>query len=232
MEQNKHPIKFFLFDVDGTILDSGGAGSRSLDMAFKEVFSIESAFTNVSMAGKTDLQIIKEACMIHNILTDNGFILRVLSSYLDNLSREINKGQKRLKPGIAELLEQLHMHPFCVLGLLTGNIKEGAKIKLSSFGLDHYFITGGFGSDSDDRNLLLPIAADRYRRMTGRGLEYRDCIVIGDTPLDVSCSKPYGAFSVAVATGPYSEEDLTKAGADLVLNDLTDKNGFITACFS
>lgn len=231
MKDGEHTFKFVLFDIDGTLLDSGGAGMRSLDLAFREVFSIEEAFMNVQMAGKTDLQIIREACVVHNISADNGFLPLVLSSYLKNLRNEINRGDKKLKPGIPKLLEDLSSSSLCSLGLLTGNIEEGAKVKLSSLGIDHYFITGGFGSDADDRNLLLPIAADRFTRLTGRQLEYCDCIVIGDTPLDVSCSKPYGAFSVAVASGPYTEEELLKTGADLVLPDLSDTKGFITSFF-
>jgi len=225
------PFRLLLFDIDGTLLDSGGAGTRSLNIAFREIFSVDNAFHGIKMAGKTDLQIIKEACALYNIPANNGFVPSVISRYITILKREISKGKKRLKPGVKDLLNELQKNSSCSLGLLTGNIEEGARIKLSALGIDHYFNTGAYGSDADDRDLLLPIAINKFRDISNMDISYPDCIVIGDTPRDVSCSKPYGAVSVAVSTGPYSSDDLRSAGADLVLDDLTDIKGFVRFCF-
>ena len=102
------------------------------------------------------------------------------------------------------------------------------RIKLDFFGLNDYFNIGAFGNDDEDRDRLLPIAVDKLFKQNSLKVGYRDCIVIGDTPRDISCSKPYGAFSVAVATGPYSAATLSDAGADVVLNDLSDTEAFMS----
>ncbi|MCX7792925.1 MAG: HAD hydrolase-like protein [Thermodesulfovibrionales bacterium] len=210
-----------LFDIDGTLIDSGEAGTRSLDLTFRALFSIENAFRDISMAGKTDIQIMKEGLLKHGISFD-GNLPVIIETYLKNLRREINNPWKHLKPGIKELLERLSEIEGIHLGLLTGNLEQGARIKLEPFGLNRYFPSGAFGSDDEDRNRLLPIAIQRFRLLTGRTFSPEDCIVIGDTPRDVYCSKPYGARCIAVATGPYKPESLKKAGADVVFEDMSN----------
>ncbi len=217
-----------LFDIDGTLINSGEAGTRSLNLAFKELFSIENAFRDIQMAGKTDIQIMKEGLLRHGLSVD-GNLPCIIQSYLRNLRREIHNPWKRLMPGVKELLERLSEIRGIHLGLLTGNLEEGARIKLEPFGLNKYFPTGAFGSDHEDRNMLLPIALRRFKDLFGgpcnsSGKDFRaeDCIIIGDTPRDVYCAKPYGARCIAVATGPYRPEPLREAGADLVLEDMTD----------
>ncbi len=208
-----------LFDIDGTLIDSGEAGTRSLNLAFWELFSIRDAFRDIQMAGKTDIQIMKEGLLRYGISVD-GNLTHIVESYLRNLKREINNPWRHLKPGIKELLEDLSARKDIHLGLLTGNLEEGARIKLEPFGLNKYFPSGAFGSDHEDRNSLLPIAIERFKVLTGKRFRPEDCIVIGDTPRDVYCSKPYGAKSIGVATGPYKAEALKKAGADVVFEDL------------
>jgi len=107
------------------------------------------------------------------------------------------------------------------MGLLTGNIEKGARIKLEAFSLNSYFPSGAFGSDHEDRRFLLPIALRRFSKIFKTEISFNQCIIIGDTPRDVECAKPYGAKVIAVATGPYSEEELIKTEADLVVRDLT-----------
>jgi len=121
---------------------------------------------------------------------------------------------------VVELLDTLKAMDGYWLGLLTGNIERGARIKLSAFGLNEYFSVGAFGDDNENRNLLLPIAVEKFRKMTHIGINCDDCIVIGDTPSDVQCSKPLGALSIAVSTGPYSYESLLETEADYVLRNL------------
>lgn len=212
--------KLVLFDIDGTLMDAGEAGARSMKRSFYELFSIKDAFAAIEMAGKTDIQIIKEGLLVHGLPSEDGGLGVILSRYIDILKIEINNKRKHLNPGVVDLLNTLTAMDGCWVGLLTGNIERGARIKLDAFGLNDYFSVGAFGSDSEDRNALLPIAVRKFRRKTKIALRYSDCIVIGDTPSDVQCSKPFGAISVAVATGPYSYESLLETGADYVLRTL------------
>lgn len=208
-----------LFDIDGTLIDSGEAGTRSLNLAFQELFSIKDAFKDIQMAGKTDIQIMKEGLLRHGISID-GNLAHIIERYLRHLQNEINNPWRHLKPGIKKLLEDLSQRKESHLGLLTGNLEQGARIKLEPFGLNRYFPTGAFGSDDEDRNSLLPIAIERFKILTGKDFRPEDCIIIGDTPRDVYCSKPYGAKCIGVATGPYRAEALKKAGADVVFEDM------------
>jgi len=213
--------KLVLFDIDGTLIDSGGAGRIALTRAFRYVFSIRDAFAGMKMAGKTDIQIIKEGLAAHDLQSDYGVLSTIVSEYMDKLEIAVYNKRKHLHLGVVELLNHLKTKDGFWLGLLTGNIEEGARIKLDVFDLNGYFPTGAFGSDDEDRNALLPIAVRKFREMTNIALNHKDCIVIGDTPRDVMCARPFGATSVAVSTGPYSYEALMETTADYVLRDLS-----------
>jgi phosphoglycolate phosphatase-like HAD superfamily hydrolase len=216
-----------LFDIDGTLIDSGGAGKRALDNAMKTALSIEDAFSGVSMAGKTDIQIVKGALVRLGIPPADGIVPSVISSYLANLVEEMENPWKKIKPGIKELLDELSAMPGVAIGLLTGNVMEGARIKLEPFGLNGYFCFGAFGSDNEDRNKLLPEALRRLRELSGVTVPYESCVVVGDTPLDVLSAKTHGAHAVAVATGPYTVEELSSTGADMVIRDFTERGLFM-----
>ncbi len=213
--------KLVLFDIDGTLIDPGRVGRRSVTKAFCELFSIKDAFSGIKMAGKTDTQIIKEALSAHGLSSRDGVIPNILSRYVNILEKGINTSQTSIKPGVVELLNYLEASKGFHLGLLTGNIEKGGRIKLNAFDLNRYFPFGAFGDDNEDRNKLLPIAVEKFRKMTDIKISFSDCIVIGDTPKDVRCSSPLGAISVAVATGPYSYDTLLETGADYVLRDLS-----------
>jgi len=215
-------MKLVLFDIDGTLIDSGGAGTRSLNYAFEDLFSVHDAFKGISMAGKTDVQILKEGLGRHGLDTENGNVGLLCERYIVHLRTEIGNPGKHLKPGIAEALGLLAAKKDIFLGLLTGNIEPGARIKLDPFRLNAYFPLGAFGNDHEDRNKLLPIAVERFSLLHQRELDYNDCVVIGDTPRDVECAKIYGAYSVAVATGPYSYASLSGSGADMVLRTMSE----------
>ncbi|HXX53871.1 MAG TPA: HAD family hydrolase [Thermodesulfovibrionales bacterium] len=215
-------MKLVLFDIDGTLIDSGGAGTRSLNNAFEDIFLIHDAFKGISMAGKTDIQILKEGLGRHGLDTENGNVGLLCERYIVHLRKEIRNPGKQLKPGIREAVGIIAWRKDVFLGLLTGNIEAGARIKLEPFGLNGYFPLGAFGDDHEDRNRLLPIAVERFSQFSGKEISYRDCVVIGDTPRDVECAKVCGAYSVAVATGPYSYASLLGSGADSVLRTMDE----------
>jgi len=218
-----------LFDIDGTLLETGGAGTRALNRAFERLFSISDAFRGIKMAGKTDLQIIKEALSLHGIDGSNGNLQRIMDMYVSLLKEEINNPRKKLKPGVREILD-IMIDSRLGTGLLTGNLRKGAEIKLGAFGLNSYFIDGAFGSDHEDRNQLLPIALERFRQK-GFKVGPENSIIIGDTPRDVECAKVHGARCIAVATGPYSIDELRQTEADLVVETLEDKEKILDFIF-
>ena len=221
-------MKFILFDIDGTLIDSGGAGTKALDLAFEEIFAVRDAFRAISMAGKTDQQILFEGLKMHGLAASNGIIPEFYKAYIRHLKKNISNGGGHVKAGVREVLDLLSERPGYITGLLTGNIEEGARIKLEHFGLERYFNTGAFGSDHEDRNRLLPIAVDKLYAQRSLRLPFSDCVVIGDTPRDIDCSRPHGAFAIAVATGPYSSRALSEAGADEVFEDLSDSGRLIS----
>ncbi len=214
--------KYVLFDVDGTIIDSGRSGFRALNLAFKDLTGIEDGFQGMSFAGKTDLLIVKEALHRHEIGLENGRIEVFLNRYLEHLQGTVAGGNGHVQPGVRLLLETLTAEDGIFLGLLTGNIEEGARTKLQPFFLNHYFPVGAYGGDGEDRNDLLPIAVTRLAEVTNVFVDYTDCVVVGDTPSDAACARVHGARSIAVATGPFSIEVLQQTSAGLVLNDLSD----------
>ncbi len=212
--------KLILFDIDGTLVHTGGAGALSMNKAFFERFGIQDAFKNILMAGKTDRQIMREGLQFHSLPYVDGNVELLVKGYLQNLRVEMNNPRRKLKPGIIEALNVLR-EKGAVVGLLTGNLEQGAQIKLEAFNLNEYFLDGAFGSDHEDRDRLLPVALEKFSR---RGLLFSpgDCIVVGDTPLDVQCAKIHGARCIAVATGPYSKEELLDTEADVVFDTLED----------
>jgi phosphoglycolate phosphatase-like HAD superfamily hydrolase len=225
-------MKLLLFDIDGTLLDSGGAGTRALALAFEERFSITDAFAGITMAGKTDLQILREGLVKHGFTDDERTLGALCRGYREHLRIQIENPRRHLKPMIEESLSLFAAMDEVSLGLLTGNIEAGARIKLDAFGLNRYFPFGAFGDDDEDRNRLLPVAVKRFRTLHRREIGYRDCVVIGDTPRDVECAKIHGACAVAVATGPYSYASLSASGADHVLRDMSEMDfaAVLTRC--
>lgn len=216
-------MKVLLFDIDGTLISTGGAGKRAFNKAFEEILGIKEVFNDFEMAGKTDIQIIKEGLKLSGIESTKKLIDKLSEKYLEFLQIEINNNSKHLKPGVFEFIQFITESFGYPMGLLTGNLETGARIKLEPFELNSYFHFGAFGSDHENRNYLLPVALERFSAKFRIKVDFHQCIIIGDTPRDVLCAKPYGAKVIAVATGPYSSCDLQKTEADIVVETLNER---------
>ena len=213
-----------LFDIDGTLVLTGGAGGRAMTRAFEDLFAIPDAFRDISMPGRTDSWILTDAAVAHGIPTDSPDLRRFRDVYLSHLSSELTRPgpKKGVMPGVRELLDALAPRADAYLALLTGNYEQAARVKLEHFDLWHYFECGAFGDDAPDRNSLLPRALMRIAECGGPEVHPSEVVVIGDTPLDIACAAAAGARSIAVATGGYSVDELTDAGADVVFPSLAD----------
>lgn len=214
-----------LFDIDGTLLLSGRAGLRAMTRAFEKTFGITDAFAGENFSGRTDWYLVSRALKNAGLPDTPEEHERFRRTYFPILAEEIQHpgtGHKGLMPGARELLEALDEHDHLHLALLTGNYREAAEIKLQHFELGDFFEWGAFSDDSADRNALVPIARSRAEIYDIPGEALDRVIVIGDTPHDIECARVAGAKSIAVATGGFTLEQLRAAGADEVLQDLSD----------
>lgn len=216
--------RLLLFDIDGTLVLTGGAGRRAMERAFAEEFAIEAAFAHVSMAGRTDRWLVEQALVRHGLAPTPARLEAFRARYLALLEAAVGhegSGRRGVMPGVPALLDALAARPDTHLALLTGNYAAGARIKLTHFGLWDRFAWGAFGDDHAERDALALAALDDARR---RGVPLADAshaVVIGDTPFDVACARAAGARVVAVATGGHSVDELRACGPDLVVDDLT-----------
>src|SRR5438552_452860 len=202
-----------------TLVSTGGAGLRALDRACHKLLSIENAMQGIDPSGKTDPAIVREIFARLGILPDGGVAIdTVLESYLAFLHEEVEMSDKyHVLPGIVDILDEISARPNTMLGLATGNIELGARVKLQRGGLNRYFSFGGFGSDSEDRTELVRKAAEKASVQCGQTIAASNIFVIGDTPLDIDAGKRAGFHTVGVATGSYSMEQLFDSGANLAI---------------
>jgi phosphoglycolate phosphatase-like HAD superfamily hydrolase len=211
-----------LFDIDGTLLSSGGAGKAALEGALLEEFGLQELCGQVAYSGRTDRAIVRDLLRMHCLEESPACWERLLAAYLRRLPECLQTHRGAVLPGIAALLEELSAREHVAVGLLTGNIRAGARLKLGHYGLDHHFAFGGFGDRHWERDDVAREAlAAAHAHLPGRVAPER-VWVIGDTPLDVRCARAIGARSAAVATGWHSHEELAAAGPDLLLTDLSD----------
>ena len=221
--------KLILFDIDGTLLLSLGAGRRALVAAMSDDFpGIGAAAEKIRFDGKTDPQIVREMLHARGEAADEARIDAILERYVDFLRRELGKPGHRtdIMPGVMELLDRLEGESTALLGLLTGNVVAGAGLKLESGNIrPERFMLGAYGSDHATRAELPAIAAARAVRHFGRRPSGAEIVIIGDTPADVTCGNGVGARGIGVATGAYTTDDLTAAGAYAAFTDLSDEEG-------
>jgi phosphoglycolate phosphatase-like HAD superfamily hydrolase len=215
-----------LFDIDGTLLASGGAGKLALETAFTEDFGTELRF-QVPYSGRTDRAIVRELFERHQVAHTPTNLEKLLAGYLRRLPSCLERMKGRVLPGVAELLAHLGKAERVAVGLLTGNVRAGAKAKLGHFGLYEHFGFGGFGDEHLDRDDVAREALAAVRCHVCPEVLTERIWVIGDTPLDVRCARAIGARAVAVATGSHTFEELTASAPDLVLSDLSDPWPFL-----
>ena len=213
-------MQICLFDIDGTLIASGGAGKAALEAALAEEFGIPHILDKLQLSGRTDRAIISDLFGLHLIDDTPENHQRLREVYLRHLPRYLHAG--RVLPGIADLLAQLAGRSDVAIGLLTGNVREGAKAKLGFFGLYDYFAFGGFGDHHLDRNDVAREALAEVRCRFNGTVQPERIWVIGDTPLDIRCARSIGARAVAVATGWHSLAELSEHQPDLLLPDLSN----------
>lgn len=226
--------RLILFDIDGTLLSSAAAGRDAIRAAFAEEFDDLPFFDSVRFDGKTDPQIIAELYLAAGqpVPPTGARVDAVISRYLTHLEGMLagRRHLVRTYPGIMPLIEALEARDDVLLGLLTGNVVPGARLKLEAAGIAFdRFQVGAYGSDSPHRPDLPPIAVERAEPLLGRRAAGDEIVIIGDTPADVTCGAALGVRAIAVATGHYSVDELHAAGAAAVFPDLADTEAVLEA---
>jgi phosphoglycolate phosphatase-like HAD superfamily hydrolase len=211
-----------LFDIDGTLISSGGAGKAALEMALADAFGLPHRIEKLSLSGRTDRAIIRDVLRLYRIADTPENWQRLTEAYLAHLPACLERLNGRILPGIVELLARLHTRDDVLLGLLTGNVRAGARVKLDHFGLFDFFPFGGYGDDHFDRDDVAREAVTEVRRRLNGQYVADRVWVIGDTPLDIRCARAIGARAVAVATGWHPLEELAAHAPDLLVNDLAN----------
>ena len=214
-----------LFDIDGTLITTGGSGYRSMKRAVEVTMGVENALDGIPVAGRTDSIILRDAVRaIDGSEITPELQARIRDNYCVILAEELErvKGGPGVLPGVRQLIATLEADPAWHVALLTGNFSVSAEIKLGYFDLWKHFAWGAWGEDAVHRNDLLPVALTRYRDRTGQSIDPRDVVIIGDTPNDAEVARAGGARSVCVTTGQFDRDALVAAGADVVFHDLSD----------
>lgn len=211
-----------LWDIDNTLLYTGGAGSLGMTRAFRDLYGIDDAFGRIEFSGRTDTAIFRDCARAHGI--EEAALAaeqrRFLDAYLPHLASALQEVEGRLMPGIVAALDAIAAADDIAQGLGTGNFRGGGELKLRHYGIHHHFpgTVGGFGEDSESRDEVI---AQAIARMSNGSRPGR-VVVIGDTPHDVTAARANGAYALAVATGRDSVESLLACGADVALPDLSD----------
>lgn len=216
-------IRIVLFDIDGTLCETAGAGRRAFIGAAADRLGPPLDGRRIDFAGRTDLAILSDILSLYGAPGGNDVLIQgILERYLERLDEELTGGPPgRVYPGVPELLARLADDPEFVVGLLTGNIEPAAHRKLNRFGITGVFRFGAFGSDHPDRDRLVPVARQRAEDLLGPEAATAPIAVVGDTPHDIRCARAGGAAAVAVATGFSDLETLARHAPDALLPDLS-----------
>jgi phosphoglycolate phosphatase-like HAD superfamily hydrolase len=216
-----------LWDIDGTLTLSGGAGMRALQAALRREFGIDRPLDDVDYAGRTDRWIVRQILGKTALPDNEANLTRFINAYLAELPGALQNPGTRILPGVSTALANLAGRPHVTQALLTGNVERGARIKLGHHGLSDYFPFGAFADDSESRNDLGPVALRRARERLGVEFPPENVFVIGDTPHDIACGKVIGARTIAVATGRYSVDELRAHAPSAIFPDLSDTAAFL-----
>lgn len=211
-----------LWDIDGTLISSGGAGMRALQTALRSVFGVDGSLADIDFAGRTDHWIMREVFRKFGLPATPENFARFFDGYVAALPSEMANPHARVLPGVREVLRAAAVHGQIAQGLLTGNMRRGAQVKLAHHGLWEHFAFGAFGDDSEFRNELGPHAVRRAAERHGVDFSAANVWVIGDTPHDIACGKIIGARTLAVATGGYPLDELRTHAPTVVLENLID----------
>ncbi len=210
----------WLFDIDGTLLLTEGAGRDAMVLALRDQFGIDDDLTGIAFAGRTDALIVGDIAARHGLVFENGAWESYWHRVYGHMRALMTPPRGGLLPGVEPLLDGLAAEPAWVRALLTGNMPEMARIKLGAFGIDRHFAFGAFGDDGPDRNEVARVAVGRAREHAR--VEPSRCVVVGDTEHDIACARAAGAHVVAVATGGRTRGELAAWRPDLLLDDLAD----------
>lgn len=210
-----------LFDIDGTLVHTGGAGGAALLSAFRELFQVPQP-RDVEYSGRTDRAIGHDMLGLNNVELNEDNWSRLRTEYLGRLPIFLPRCRGHILPGIEPLLDRLAQQDNLAVGLLTGNLREGARLKLDYYRLMHHFQFGGYGDEHLDRNHVAESALEAAREHTNGSFNPNKVWVIGDTPLDVRCARWIHARVLSVATGTHSPEELADYKPDLLVKDLAD----------
>jgi phosphoglycolate phosphatase len=215
-------VRLVLFDIDGTLVHTGGAGVKAFAKVFATEFGATDGFERLKFAGRTDVSLVREFFGFHGIAATAENFRRFFERYVFWLDHILSESHTAMCPGVREFIRQLRDLPTPpLLGLLTGNIRLGAEIKLRHFDLWDSFETGAFADDHEERDQIAAIARQRGALIMERELRDDEVLVIGDTPLDVRCGRAIRAKVLAVATGGAKLDDLTNHRPDWAVQDLT-----------
>jgi len=215
--------RLYLFDIDNTLLNSGGAGAKAMTLAFEEIFGVADAFAGIEYTGRSDIAIFRDAALAHSLDTNGQFpelLARFRDAYFRVLPQTLRQNPGRVMPGMPQVLTALEATPGAHVGLATGNFSLSARLKLEYYGLERFFQAGGFGEDSDERAEIVARAIERVAALAADAGPH-STFVIGDTPLDVAAALANGVVAVGVATGTFSVDALREAGAGLVFPDFS-----------
>jgi len=218
-----------LFDIDGTILTSGGAGECALRLGFHDAFGVMEDLVGIEISGRTDSGIARQVFAKHGLAVTEENLQRYFEGYLRHLKEQIPQRAGRVLPGVLGVLDALGQLPHVSLGLLTGNLERGARIKLQHYGVDRHFGFGAFADDHYDRNQLGDFVLKRAAARHAVSFSPSRTYVIGDTPHDISCARACGARAVAVATGSFTLDQLATHQPDALFEDLSDLTAVLRA---